>query len=86
MKITIRNEKKEDIKLGDFLIIHDSDGEKLVRQIVKFKDYYFALDVEKGSWGFYKDTIKELYEDYVNTYGKVRVVKNSDVEMIIGGR
>lgn len=85
MKITINIKKDEDIELGDFLVICDGDGEKLVRQIIRFKDWYVAIDIKTGNYGFFKNSIKELYKEYLEVYDEVRLVKNSDVETIIGG-
>ena len=85
MKITINIKKDENIELGDFLVICGSDGEKQVRQIIRFKDWYIGIDIKTGNYGFFKNSIKELYKEYLEVFDEVRLVKNSDVETIIGG-
>lgn len=85
MEITINIKKDENIELGDFLVICDGDGEKLVRQIIRFKDWFVAIDIKTGYYGFFKNSIKELYKEYLEVYDEVRLVKNSDVKTIIGG-
>lgn len=85
MKITINIKKDENIEVGDFLVICGGDGEKLVRQIIRFKDWYIGIDIKTGNYGFSKNSIKELYKEYLEVFDEVRLVKNSDVETIIGG-
>lgn len=86
MKITIENKEPIEIKVGDFLLVHDSGQEPELRQIIEFRDLYVGIDVETGESGFAEDSIEELYKEYIDNYDNVRIVKNSDVEMIIGGR
>lgn len=85
MKITIN--KKENVKayVGDLLLISDEGCETLVRQIIEVSGTCYDLDIEDGMVGYTAHTVEDLVNRYKHDYDSVTVVKNSDVEVIIGG-
>lgn len=86
MKITINKREIEEAKVGDFLLINDEGSDTLIRQIIGVSGKYHALDIEDGTLGFMAKTVKDLVNDYNNNFDCVTVVKNSEVELIVGGR
>lgn len=86
MKLTINKKENEDIKVGDFLIVHDEGCAPEIRQIVKYKGFYIGIDPKDGEWGYDSDSLKDLIEQYKECYAIVIPVKNSEVELVIGGK
>lgn len=86
MKITINKRETEEARVGDFLLIKDDGCEPLIRQIIKVSGKYHALGIEDGTLGFMDNTVKDLVNSYKKSFDSVTVVKNSEIEIIIGGR
>lgn len=86
MKLTINKKENEGIKVGDFLIIYDEGCTPEVRQIVKYKEFYIGIDNKDGDYGFDSDSLEDLVDHYRESYDVVTIVKNSEVELVIGGK
>lgn len=86
MKITINKKENVNVNVGDFLIVHDRGEEPQIRQIVCYQGDYIALDVEIGREGFVAHSIESLINKYKGYYDVVIPVKNSEIEIVVGGR
>lgn len=86
MKLTINKNSTEDIKVGDFLIVHDYEESPQIRQIIKYKGDFIGLDVLYGEEGFVEHSLEDLIAEYKKSYDVVIPVKNSDIEIVVGGR
>lgn len=85
MKITIKGNKQEEVKAGDFLLVQDEWVNSKIRQIIYDSGLYKAIAVEDGSVMKTETTIDDLIEYYSKSFDSITVVKNKDVELIVGG-
>ena len=85
MKLTINKNTDIAVNVGDFLIVYDEGGRQEIRQIVE-SGMYKGLDPMDGTFGYSAYTVDELVRTYKENYDVVIPVKNSDVEITIGGR
>lgn len=84
MKITIKDKKEIAVRRGDFILIKDKQ-DVMIRQIINYSGKYIAIEVDGGGVGFIAGSIEGLIMRYEELFTSVEIVKNSDVEIIIGG-
>lgn len=84
MILTIKDKKETIAETGDFIIIK-TEQKILARQIIKYSGKYIAINVHDGNAEVISNNIEGLIKKYEIYYPFVEIVKNADVELIIGG-
>lgn len=86
MKITIKEgNDPSNIQQGDFLLIKNSSSESKysIRQIVRVKGDYYAIDPEFGDNGMHEDSPQKLFDTYKRHWSEVIHVPLDRVELVI---
>lgn len=85
MKITINNSSDlSKVQQGDFILIKNSgETNYSIRQIVRVKGDYYAIDPKFGDNGMHEDSPQKLFEAYKRHWGEVIHVPLDRVELVI---